>query len=62
MLREFGVSLPEETEIRVWDSLAELRYLVPPKRPNGTDGMTEAQLSELVTRDAMIGTDVPTAH
>ncbi len=62
MLREFGVSLPEETEIRVWDSRAELRYLVPPKRPNGTDGMTEAQLSELVTRDAMIGTDVPTAY
>lgn len=62
VLEEFGVSLPEETEVRVWDSNAELRYLVLPKRPDGTDGMTEDQLSELVTRDAMIGTDVLTAH
>lgn len=62
VLEEFGVSLPEKIEIRVWDSNAELRYLVLPKRPDGTDGMTEEQLSELVTRDAMIGTDVLPAH
>ncbi|MCV3271898.1 nitrile hydratase subunit alpha [Roseobacter sinensis] len=62
VLEEFGVTLPEDTEIRVWDSNAELRYLVLPKRPDGTDGMTEEQLAELVTRDAMIGTDVLTAQ
>ncbi|MGZ2259366.1 nitrile hydratase subunit alpha [Roseobacter sp. A03A-229] len=62
VLEEFGVSLSEETEIRVWDSNAELRYLVLPKRPDGTDGMTEEQLAEIVTRDAMIGTDVLTAQ
>lgn len=62
VLEEFGVSLPDETEIRVWDSNAELRYLVLPKRPDGTDGMTEDQLSEIVTRDAMIGTDVLAAQ
>ena len=62
MLEEFGVSLPDDTEIRVWDSNAELRYLVLPRRPDGTDGMSEDQLTELVTRDAMIGTDVLSAH
>ncbi|WP_299967602.1 nitrile hydratase subunit alpha [uncultured Roseobacter sp.] len=62
VLEEFGVNLPEETEIRVWDSNAELRYLVLPKRPQGTDGMSEAELAEIVTRDAMIGTDVLAAH
>ncbi|WP_299506891.1 nitrile hydratase subunit alpha [uncultured Roseobacter sp.] len=62
VLDEFGVSLPEETEIRVWDSNAELRYLVLPKRPDGTEGMSEEQLAEIVTRDAMIGTDVLAAH
>lgn len=62
VLEEFGVSLPEETEIRVWDSNAELRYLVLPKRPGGTDGMSEEQLAEIVTRDAMIGTDVLATH
>ena len=56
VLREFGVDLPESVEVRVWDSTAELRYLVLPERPAGTDGMTEEQLAELVTRDAMIGT------
>ena len=61
VLEEFGVSLPEETEIRVWDSNAELRYLVLPKRPEGTDGLSEDDLAALVTRDAMIGTDVPAA-
>ena len=58
VLREFGVDLPESTEIRIWDSSAELRYLVLPERPAGTDGMTEEQLAELVTRDAMIGVAV----
>ena len=62
VLEEFGVSLPDDTEIRVWDSNAELRYLVLPRRPDGTDGMSEDQLTELVTRDAMIGTDVLSAH
>ena len=64
VLREFGVELPEEVEvregtaIRVWDSTAELRYLVLPRRPEGTDGMSEEELAALVTRDAMIGTGV----
>ena len=55
VLREFGLQLPEETQIRVWDSTAELRYLVVPQRPPGTEAMTEEQLASLVTRDAMIG-------
>jgi nitrile hydratase len=58
VLREFGVELPEGVEIRVWDSTAELRYLVLPMRPPGTEGMSEDQLAELVSRDAMIGTGV----
>jgi len=58
VLREFGVDLSEDTEIRVWDSNAELRYLVLPQRPAGTEGKSEEQLSELVTRDSMIGTAV----
>src|SRR5262245_14288672 len=58
VLRDFGVELPPQTEIRVWDSTAELRYLVIPLRPAGTDGWSEEQLSELVTRDSMIGTGV----
>jgi nitrile hydratase subunit alpha len=56
VLRDFGVELPETTEIRVWDSTAELRYLVVPMRPEGTDGWDEEELAALVTRDAMIGT------
>jgi nitrile hydratase len=56
VLAEFGVELPKETEIRVWDSTAETRFLVVPMRPAGTDDFSEEQLSELVTRDAMIGT------
>jgi len=56
VLRDFGVSLPAETEIRVWDSTAEVRYLVVPMRPPGTDGWSEERLATLVTRDAMIGT------
>jgi len=56
VLAEFGVTLPEATTVRVWDSTAELRYLVVPMRPEGTDGMDETALAGLVSRDAMIGT------
>jgi nitrile hydratase subunit alpha len=56
VLAEFGVTLPAETEIRVWDSTAELRYLVLPQRPDGTKGWSEMALAQLVTRDSMIGT------
>jgi nitrile hydratase len=56
VLKEFGITLPEDREVRVWDSTAEVRYLVIPERPEGTDGFSEAQLAELVTRDSMIGT------
>jgi nitrile hydratase len=56
VLAEFGVHLPESTRVRVWDSTAEVRYLVIPMRPEGTDNMTEEALAELVTRDSMIGT------
>ena len=59
VLEEFGVDLPEATEVRVWDSNAELRYLVLPKRPAGTEGMSEDQLAELVTRNSMIGVGLP---
>jgi len=55
ILAEFGVELPPETEIRVWDSSAEIRYMVLPLRPEGTEGMSEQELATLVTRDAMIG-------
>ena len=55
VLREFGVELPAETEVRVWDSTAELRYLVLPQRPRGTEAMSEEQLASLVSRDTMIG-------
>ena len=55
VLRELGLQLPEECEIRVWDSTAEVRYLVVPQRPSGTQSMTEEELAGLVTRDAMIG-------
>jgi len=56
VLQEFGLILPETTRIRVWDSTAELRYLVIPERPADTDGFSEEELAGLVTRDAMIGT------
>src|SRR6516165_12159131 len=59
VLRDFGVTLPEATRIRVWDSTAEVRYLVLPMRPKGTEGWSEQQLAELVTRDSMIGTGLP---
>jgi nitrile hydratase len=55
VLRDFGVELPDGVEMRVWDSTAEVRYLVIPQRPPGTEGLGEDQLVELVTRDAMIG-------
>jgi nitrile hydratase len=55
VLREFGLELAPDVEIRVWDSSAELRYMVLPERPKGTEHMSEAQLAELVTRDSMIG-------
>lgn len=61
VLEEFGVSLPHEVEVRVWDSTAEMRYLVLPQRPPGTEGMDEAALAALVTRDAMIGVSVARA-
>ena len=57
VLEEFGVSLPANTEIRVWDSTAELRYMVLPERPSGTDDMDEEALAELITRDSMIGVE-----
>ena len=61
VLAEFGVKLPESTAIRVWDSTAEVRYLVIPQRPAGTEGWSEEQLAELVTRDSMIGTGLARA-
>lgn len=61
VLSEFGVDLPPEKEVRVWDSNAELRYLVLPERPAGTEGMDATALAALVTRDAMIGTGVAAA-
>ena len=60
VLAEFGVSLPAGTRIRVWDSTAEIRYLVLPMRPDDSDGMSEAELAALVTRDSMIGTGLIT--
>lgn len=56
VLAEFGLVLPEGKNVRVWDSTAEIRYMVIPERPAGTDGMDEAALVDLVTRDSMIGT------
>jgi len=56
VLREFGLEIGEDVEIRIWDSTSEVRYLVLPERPAGTEHLTEEQLAELVTRDAMIGT------
>src|SRR5712672_1835279 len=55
ILREFGTQLAEDVEVRVWDSTAELRYIVLPERPAGTEKMTEEQLAALITRDAMVG-------
>jgi nitrile hydratase len=60
VLKEFGVELAPDTEVRVWDSTAELRYLVLPERPAGSEGMSETALADLVSRDAMIGTALVT--
>jgi nitrile hydratase len=59
VIKEFGFDLPTEVEIRVWDSTSAVRYLVLPLRPSGTDGWSEEQLAELVTRDSMIGVGLP---
>jgi nitrile hydratase len=59
VLADFGVRLPADTKIRVWDSTAEVRYLVIPERPAGTEGLGEEELAALVTRDSMIGTGLP---
>ncbi len=59
VLKEFGVSLPDDVEIRIWDSTAEVRYLVLPMRPEDTEGMDEESLADLVTRNSMIGTGLP---
>jgi nitrile hydratase len=55
VLREFGLELDEAVAVHIWDSSAEVRYMVLPERPAGTEGLTEAELAALVTRDAMIG-------
>ena len=60
VLAEFGVALPEDVEVRVWDSTAEIRYLVLPMRPEGTEGLDEEALAGLVSRDSMIGTAIVT--
>jgi len=59
VLGEFGVTLAADVEVRVWDSTAEIRYMVLPQRPAGTQGWSEERLAELVTRDSMIGTGLP---
>jgi nitrile hydratase len=61
ILREMGLAVPAEREIRVWDSSAEMRYMVLPRRPAGTDGMSEEELVPLITRDALIGVAEPRA-
>lgn len=61
VLAEFGVTLPEGQKVRVWDSTAEVRYLVVPMRPEGSEGLSEDALAALVTRDSMIGTGLPVA-
>jgi nitrile hydratase len=62
VLREFGLEPSDEVEVRVWDSTAELRYLVLPERPAGTESMNEGELASLVTRDAMVGVAKVTAQ
>ncbi len=56
VLKDFGVTLPQTTEVRVWDSTAETRFIVVPLRPHGTEGWSEEKLAALVTRDSMVGT------
>lgn len=59
VLADFGFKLPEQTKVRIWDSTAETRFLVLPMRPPGSDGLSEEQLAQLVTRDSMVGTGLP---
>jgi nitrile hydratase subunit alpha len=59
VLEDFGVTLADDVEVRVWDSTAEIRYLVLPERPGGTEGWSEDELAQVVTRDSMIGTGFP---
>jgi nitrile hydratase len=59
VLAEFGLDLPQDVEVRVWDSTSEMRFLVVPQRPKGTEDMSEEQLASLVSRDCMVGTAVP---
>jgi nitrile hydratase subunit alpha len=59
VLNDFGISLPKDTEVRVWDSTAETRFIVLPMRPAGTEGWSQEKLADLVTRDCMIGTGLP---
>ena len=59
VLADFGVKLPEQTKVRIWDSTAETRFLVLPMRPEGSAELSEEQLAELVTRDSMVGTGLP---
>ena len=59
VLSDFGLKLPEQTKVRIWDSTAETRFIVLPMRPHGTDGWSEEKLAELVTRDSMVGTGLP---
>jgi nitrile hydratase len=61
VLADFGVQLPESVAIRVWDSTSEVRYLVVPQRPTGSEHLSEEQLADLVTRDSMIGTGLAKA-
>ena len=61
VLAEFGTTLPEGTDIRVHDSTADMRYMILPMRPAGTEGMSEAELAELVTRDSLVGVGLPKA-
>ena len=61
VLADFGLQVPQGKEIRVWDSSSDMRYMVIPERPDGTEGLSEEQLAELVTRDSMIGTGLPKA-
>jgi nitrile hydratase len=61
VLREFGLELPAATEIKVWDSSAEIRYVVVPERPPGTEQLDDSQLAALITRESMIGTGLPRA-
>ena len=61
VLAEFGVPVPPDTQVKVWDSTADIRYMVLPARPAGTEHMKEAELADLVTRDSMIGTGLPLA-